>query len=282
MATTIQVGRRLAELSPRAKLALMIGADALCLPLCAFLSVTLRLGSFEGALELGLFIQIALGLATLPVLGIAGLYRAVVRYIDLRVLITAGAALAAAVALVYATSHALNITSVPRSSSATTGRGLDPPLPPPHAIALDTSAAAAARRRGRMVVTIARSLADAGPGERVLLALVAAKRADCIRRRPGAHVLRLVRDGAPLARAERVRLSALAAVERPRLAAGSVGELALSVGERKTELGAVLVGRRGDADGAALVFGADGANVNGCAVAHDGILGVAGGVGPNG
>ncbi|HNJ81987.1 MAG TPA: nucleoside-diphosphate sugar epimerase/dehydratase [Piscinibacter sp.] len=116
MATTIQVGRRLAELSPRAKLALMIGADALCLPLCAFLSVTLRLGSFEGALELGLFIQIALGLATLPVLGIAGLYRAVVRYIDLRVLITAGAALAAAVALVYATSHALNITSVPRSS----------------------------------------------------------------------------------------------------------------------------------------------------------------------
>ena len=71
MATTIQVGRRLAELSPRAKLALMIGADALCLPLCAFLSVTLRLGSFEGALELGLFIQIALGLATLPVLGIA-------------------------------------------------------------------------------------------------------------------------------------------------------------------------------------------------------------------
>ena len=94
----------------------MIGADALCLPLCAFLSVTLRLGSFEGALELGLFIQIALGLATLPVLGIAGLYRAVVRYIDLRVLITAGAALAAAVALVYATSHALNITSVPRSS----------------------------------------------------------------------------------------------------------------------------------------------------------------------
>lgn len=112
----IQFGRRLSVLSPRAKLFLMVGADAVFLPFCAVLAVALRLGSLTAALELALPAQLALGLATLPVLGIAGLYRAVVRYIDLRVLISAGAALAAAVALVYATAYVLDMSAIPRSS----------------------------------------------------------------------------------------------------------------------------------------------------------------------
>src|SRR5438093_1012315 len=88
------IGRRLASLSPRIKLAVMIGGDALFLPLCVIASVALRLGSLESALETALHVQVALGLLALPVFGLAGLYRTVVRYIDLRVIVASSAALA--------------------------------------------------------------------------------------------------------------------------------------------------------------------------------------------
>ena len=113
----IHIMRRLATLSPRAKLALMVGSDAVFLPLCVCAAVALRLGSLEAALDLALPAQLALGLLTLPVLGFAGLYRAVVRYIDLRVLIAAGGALAVAVALIYGTAFAFDArAAVPRSA----------------------------------------------------------------------------------------------------------------------------------------------------------------------
>jgi FlaA1/EpsC-like NDP-sugar epimerase len=52
----------------------------------------------------------------LPVLAAAGLYRAVVRYIDLRVITTASAALAAAVLLIYGLAHLLSLSVLPRSA----------------------------------------------------------------------------------------------------------------------------------------------------------------------
>jgi len=114
---TTHLGRRLAALSPRAKLALMIGADAVFLPLCVAAAVALRLGMPEAALKVALPWQIALGLLTLPVLGFAGLYRAVVRYIDLRVLVAAGGSLAVAVLVIYATALQFDVRSaIPRSA----------------------------------------------------------------------------------------------------------------------------------------------------------------------
>ena len=57
-----------------------------------------------------------LALLTLPVLGIAGLYRTVVRYIDLRVLAAASASLAAVVLLVFSLALLFQVQVLPRSA----------------------------------------------------------------------------------------------------------------------------------------------------------------------
>jgi FlaA1/EpsC-like NDP-sugar epimerase len=114
--TPVQIVRRLALLSPRVKFLVMIGGDALFLPLCMFASVAFRLGSLSAALDTAPWVQITLALLTLPVLGVAGLYRTVVRYIDLRVLAAVSAALAAVVLLVFALAITLQVHWLPRSS----------------------------------------------------------------------------------------------------------------------------------------------------------------------
>jgi FlaA1/EpsC-like NDP-sugar epimerase len=108
--------RRLAQLSPTAKMLVMVGGDALFLPLCMVLAVALRLGSMEGALETALLMQIGLALLALPVLGVAGLYRTVVRYIDLSVLAAASTALATVVLAVYGLAVAAQLQALPRSA----------------------------------------------------------------------------------------------------------------------------------------------------------------------
>ena len=111
-----QIGRKLAALSPRAKLVVMVGSDAVFLPLCVVISVALRLGSLQAALESSLAIQMGLGLLALPVLGAAGLYRAVVRYIDLRVLVAASASLALVVLVLLAAASAFDGQMIPHSA----------------------------------------------------------------------------------------------------------------------------------------------------------------------
>ena len=108
--------RRLAQLSPRAKVWVMIGGDALFLPLCMFAAMAFRLGSLEAALTTAPALQITLAWLTLPVLGAAGLYRTVVRYIDLRVLAAASGALAVVVLMVFALALAMQVHVLPRSA----------------------------------------------------------------------------------------------------------------------------------------------------------------------
>lgn len=112
----MSIARRLAALSPTTKIWVMIGGDALFLPLCMFAATTLRLGSITAAFETVPLLQVLLALLALPVLGAARLYRAVVRYIDLRVLASASAALAVVVLLVFLLAVALQIHVLPRSS----------------------------------------------------------------------------------------------------------------------------------------------------------------------
>lgn len=100
---------------PIVKVSLMVGADALFLPLCMMLALAIRIGSFEAVIGAGLPLQICLALITIPALGIAGLYRTVVRYIDVKVLVAAGAALATAVLLTYACIVLFNFNTSPRS-----------------------------------------------------------------------------------------------------------------------------------------------------------------------
>ena len=110
------VGRRLAELSPQTKLLAMVGADALVLPLCMLAAVAFRLGTLEGALLTAPTSQASIALLTLPALAATGLYRAVERYIDLRLLVASSVALAAVVLLMFALAMAFQIRVIPRSA----------------------------------------------------------------------------------------------------------------------------------------------------------------------
>jgi len=111
-----QFVRKVASLSPKKKLLLMVGGDAVFLPLCVVVAVGLRLGSFVEALHTALMVQVALGLLTLPVLGVARLYRTVLRYIDLRVVVASSAALGAVVLTVFVLALAFDVHILPRSA----------------------------------------------------------------------------------------------------------------------------------------------------------------------
>ena len=107
---------RLAALPPRDKLLLMVGTDALLLPLCLQLAVSLRLGgSMAGTLVL-LLASLAIGWLTIPVLAYSGLYRTVVRHLDLRVILRSCLALGAVVLGVYVLALFLGINMLPRSA----------------------------------------------------------------------------------------------------------------------------------------------------------------------
>ena len=116
LGSLVRAASRVAALSPQAKFAIMLGGDAIFLPLCMFAAVSLRLGSIESAFEMAPVLQVGLALLTLPALGVAGLYRTVVRYIDLRVLVASSAALAAVVLLVLGFAWATQLTVLPRSA----------------------------------------------------------------------------------------------------------------------------------------------------------------------
>ena len=110
------LGQTLATMPPWGKLAMMIGGDAVFLPLCLLASLALRLGSLESAFATAPTVQLTLGLLTLPVLGYAGLYRTVVRYIDIRVIVRSCLALAAVVLLMYTLALAFDISIIPRAA----------------------------------------------------------------------------------------------------------------------------------------------------------------------
>lgn len=108
--------RRLTDLSPGAKLALMVAVDTAFLPLCVFAAVSLRLGSVTQAWGTALSLQVALGLLTVPGLALAGLYRALVRYIDLSAMVASGTALAGVVLGVFLAATSLDVQFIPRSA----------------------------------------------------------------------------------------------------------------------------------------------------------------------
>jgi FlaA1/EpsC-like NDP-sugar epimerase len=112
----IAIARQLAQLSPRRKMAVMVTGDAVFLPMCMLAAVAFRLGSLESALGTTPSLQVLLAWLTIPVLGAAGLYRTVVRYIDLRVLASASGALAVEVLLVYGLAILMQVNWVPRSA----------------------------------------------------------------------------------------------------------------------------------------------------------------------
>lgn len=112
----MMLGMRLAALPPARKMALMVGSDAMFLPLCVVGAVALRLGSLGAAFGTALGVQILIGLLTLPVLAYGGLYRAVVRYMDVRVVAASGLSLLAVVLTAFVATLILDVRVLPRSS----------------------------------------------------------------------------------------------------------------------------------------------------------------------
>jgi len=110
------IGKQLSVLPSAAKAAVMVGSDALFLPLCMLASTSLRVGSLETGLSTAPLTQWLLAMMTLPVLAYAGLYRTVVRYIGLRVIARASLAMAAAVLTMYLMALAFGVSVMPRSA----------------------------------------------------------------------------------------------------------------------------------------------------------------------
>ena len=112
----VDIGQRLSALSPRTKLAVMVGADALFLPLFLFAAIVMRLGSVGAAANTAPLVLLVIGWMTLPILGVAGLYRTVVRYIDLRVIAASSLALAAVVLAMFGLALVFDVHVIPRSA----------------------------------------------------------------------------------------------------------------------------------------------------------------------
>lgn len=110
------VAARLILLPRWQKMGLMVAADLVALPLCFLCALTLRLGSLHGALNYGMLPYVIILAITIPVFVKTGLYRAVVRFIDSRLLATIGIGLAGTVAATYLLEYAIRGTHLPRTA----------------------------------------------------------------------------------------------------------------------------------------------------------------------
>lgn len=90
-----------ARMPPWAKGAVMIGADVVALPILMVLAYAVRSGSLEYAVQSMHWAMWAVPLLAVPLLGAAGLYRTVVRYIEVGVIAAAGLVLAVLCVLTY-------------------------------------------------------------------------------------------------------------------------------------------------------------------------------------
>lgn len=101
-----------------AKIALMVGVDLLALPFCFLMAMLLRVGDASLALHYGALQYLIVALLTVAAFSLSDLYRAVIRFIDQRLLAMTGVMLALAVLLVYIALFLLNEEQFPRSALA--------------------------------------------------------------------------------------------------------------------------------------------------------------------
>jgi FlaA1/EpsC-like NDP-sugar epimerase len=106
---------QLSQLPRRVKIAMMISTDLIALPLCFTLALLLRSGNLELVQQYGYAPALVIAACTIPVFSLSGLYRTVVRYIDLKVLWVSGLSLACLVGLTYGLSYVVNIGGLPRA-----------------------------------------------------------------------------------------------------------------------------------------------------------------------
>lgn len=101
-----------------AKVALAIAIDMVALPLCFLIAMILRGGDLQLAKQFGPGSYLLVAALTITAFWLSDLYRAVVRFIDHRLLVLTGLALAIAVCGAYLTLLLLNEARFPRSALA--------------------------------------------------------------------------------------------------------------------------------------------------------------------
>ena len=101
-----------------AKIVLMVGVDLLALPCCFLIAMLLRVGDLGLAMHYGPSSYLVVALVTIAAFSLSDLYRAVIRFIDQRLLTATGMALGLAVLCVYAVLLAVNEERFPRSALA--------------------------------------------------------------------------------------------------------------------------------------------------------------------
>lgn len=98
------------------KVAVMVAADLISLPICFFVAVLLRAGSSELSASYGLVPYILIAVFTVPVFAATGLYGAVIRFIDQRLLAATGVGLVVVVAIASALSSFFGYQGLPNNA----------------------------------------------------------------------------------------------------------------------------------------------------------------------
>lgn len=111
-----KLGLLLTSMDRSAKVGVMLASDFLSLPLCSAIAMLLRLGNIDATMEYGVWPHILLALVTIPVFAASGLYGAVIRFIDHRLLVATGIGLAIVVTFAYALSSFFNYKGLPHSA----------------------------------------------------------------------------------------------------------------------------------------------------------------------
>ena len=109
---------RMVSLHRTTKIALMVGIDLIALPLCFLIAMLLRGGDLKLVSQYGPSSYILVALVTIAAFSMSDLYRAVIRFIDQRLLSATGLALGIAVLCAYVVLFAINDAVFPRSALA--------------------------------------------------------------------------------------------------------------------------------------------------------------------
>jgi FlaA1/EpsC-like NDP-sugar epimerase len=109
---------RMVSLHRNTKIALMVAIDLFALPFCFLIAMLLRGGDLKLAAHYGPASYVLVAVVTIAALSMSDLYRAVIRFIDQRLLSVTGLSLAVAVLCAYVVLFAINDEMFPRSALA--------------------------------------------------------------------------------------------------------------------------------------------------------------------
>lgn len=109
---------RLLKLHRSVKIVLMLLTDAIILPLCYFVAVALRLGTADVVHRNSIILAVVMACVALVFFVRAGLYGAVIRFIELQVVLTIGVGLGVVVMAAYLVMLLFGQAGIPRTSLA--------------------------------------------------------------------------------------------------------------------------------------------------------------------